>query len=121
MYVGPSGVFENVPVEAVSLFFERVIRLAVGEMRARDDLDGVVAYVPEGLEEEEEEGDDDDDDSNAAAAAAAEAAAAALTRAGFVFEERTTRMRRCEGDDRAPPVALGDASRCLTIASLDLG
>ena len=82
-------------------------------MRARDDLDGVVAYVPEGLEEEEEGDDDDDDDSNAAAAA--------LTRAGFVFEERTTRMRRCEGDDRAPPVALGDASRCLTIASLDLG
>ena len=117
MYVGPSGVFENVPVEAVSLFFERVIRLAVGEMRARDDLDGVVAYVPEGLEEEEEEGDDDDDDDSNAAAAAA----AALTRAGFVFEERTTRMRRCEGDDRAPPVALGDASRCLTIASLDLG
>ncbi|EEH57926.1 uncharacterized protein MICPUCDRAFT_56947 [Micromonas pusilla CCMP1545] len=113
LYVGPSGVFENVPVEAVSLFFERVIRLAVGEMRARDDLDGVVAYVPEGLEEEEEGDDDDDDDSNAAAAA--------LTRAGFVFEERTTRMRRCEGDDRAPPVALGDASRCLTIASLDLG
>jgi hypothetical protein len=78
----------------------------------------VVVVVVDAADDDD---DDDDDDSNAAAAAAAEAAAAALTRAGFVFEERTTRMRRCEGDDRAPPVALGDASRCLTIASLDLG
>jgi len=124
-------------------FFKDALSLAVHELLSGDGLDGIVVYVPQPLEpDDEEERGIEAERHTHVEFSLARVVQAALEDAGFELQEVTTRMARLSGDSGrggltsasgecvaqyeddgldVKMVVPGDASRCLTVASLDLG
>mmetsp|Transcript_29110 Transcript_29110/g.72733 ORF Transcript_29110/g.72733 Transcript_29110/m.72733 type:complete len:300 (-) Transcript_29110:152-1051(-) len=124
-------------------FFKDALSLALHELLSGDGLDGIVVYVPQPLDPDDEEERGIEAERHAYIEfSLARVVQAALEDAGFEFQEVTTRMARLSGDagmgglmsasgecvarfeDDGLDVKMvvpGDASRCLTVASLDLG
>lgn len=128
---GGGGEVGAVDEKIIGGFFEGVLALATRTLAdGRRDVDGIVVYVPEALETGS-----DAEEGEARGFKAASVVRRVLEEAGFEAQEVTTRMAAAAGEcasgeddiddiDAAASSAEevpGDASSCLTVASLDLG